>query len=169
MPLTANMHHGSRSGHESRLPDMVPLFFLYDDFLDELSELFIRSAASHQFVQIMLPNREQAGAQLAIGGDADAAAVATERMRHRGNDSNLAHAIGEAIAPSGFATLVRNLLQRHKLRHARKNLVQRDHNLRSPNPIFFERHKLDEAHYHLLFTGKLSEVCDLIFIEPAKQ
>src|ERR1700674_869968 len=95
--------------------------------------------------------------------------MSAEWMRHRRYDSKLAHAIGKAISPRGFAALVRNLLQREILRHARENLVERNYNFRSPNTVLFERHEFDETHHHPLFPRELSKVSDLIFIEAAQQ
>src|ERR1700675_3816585 len=95
--------------------------------------------------------------------------MSAEWMRHRGDDSKLAHAIREAISPRRFAALVRNLLQREILRHARENLVERNYNFRSPNAIFLQRHEFDEAHHHSLFPRELSKVNDLILIEAAQQ
>src|SRR5258708_18033782 len=90
-------------------------------------------------------------------------------MRHRRDDSNLASAIGEAISPRRFTALVRNLLQRQIVRHARENFIERNHNLRSPNAVLFERHELDEAHHHPLFPRELPKVNNLIFIKAAQQ
>src|SRR5258708_21055882 len=95
--------------------------------------------------------------------------MSAERMPHRRDDSNLTHAIGEAIPTRRFAALVSNLLQRQILRHARENLIERNHNFRSPNAVLFERHEFDESHYHALFPRELFEVNDLIFIEAAQQ
>src|SRR4029077_13782066 len=94
--------------------------------------------------------------------------MSAEWMRHRSDDSKLAHAIGEAIAPRRFAALVRNLLQWEILRHARENLVERNYNFRSPNTVLFERHEFDEAHHYPLFPRELSKVNDLILIEAAQ-
>src|SRR6202140_1944119 len=90
-------------------------------------------------------------------------------MRHGSDNSNLDDAIREAIPPRCFALSVGNLLERHKLSHARKNFIQGDYDYWRPNAIFFERHELDEAHHHMFFARELSEVGDLIFIESAQQ
>src|SRR6202795_286613 len=167
--LSSDMHHRPRRRHKSRLPDVVPFFFLLHHLHNELRELLVRRAAPHQLVQVVIPHRKQTRTELAIRGDANSAAMSAEWMRHRRNDSKLAHAIGKAISPRRFAALVRNLLQRQILRHARENLVERNYNFRSPNTVLFERHEFDEAHHHPLFPCELSEVNDLIFIESAQQ
>src|ERR1700747_1025574 len=90
-------------------------------------------------------------------------------MRYRSNNYNLAYAIRETVPPRRFAALVRNLPQRHELSHARKNLIEPNHNFGSPNSVLFERHKLDEADHYALFPRKLPKVNDLIFIKSAQQ
>src|SRR5258708_4654700 len=163
------MHHRPRRRHKSRLPDMVPFLFLLYHLHNELCELLVRRAASHQLVQVVIPHGKKTRTQLAVRGDPNPAAVSAERMRHRRDDSKLAYAIGEAISPRRFTALVGNLLQRQELCHARENLIERNHNFRSPNAVLFERHELDEAHHHPLFPREFSKVTDWIFIEAAQK
>ena len=100
------MHHGPRGRHEIWFADVVALFFILDRLHDELDQLSVRRSAAHQFVEVVVPYREQAGAQLAIGRDADAAAMAAEWMRHRGDDSDFSNIIGETVTARGLALLV---------------------------------------------------------------
>ena len=51
---------------------------LWSTLRDEAGELFVAGAAAHQRRQIVLEYREQAGADLAVGGQAHAAAVSAE-------------------------------------------------------------------------------------------
>src|SRR5579863_4812199 len=99
--LSPDVHHGPRRRHKIRLADVMTLFFSENHTANELRQFFIRCPALHLRVQIVVPDREQAGANLAIGGDADAAAVAAERMRDRSDDPNLANAVIEAVTPRG--------------------------------------------------------------------
>ena len=117
----------------------------------------------------MVPDREQAGADFAVAGDADAAAVSTERMRDRGDDADFADAVVEAVAARGFRTRMRDFDQRAVLGHARQNFVERDHCVRRPGAAFFERHEFDEAHGHAFFAREHAERDDLIFVEAAHQ
>src|ERR1700736_1268625 len=103
------MHHGPGSRHEISLSNMVPLFFSLHHATNELRQLLIRSSAAHQLVQIMIPDGEQAGANLAIRGDANAAAMSAERVRHGRDNSDLSDAVIETISSGGFAALVWNL------------------------------------------------------------
>ena len=87
----------------------MAFFFLGHDSADELGELFVARATAHLGVQVVVPDRKQAGANLAVAGDADAATVSTERMRDGGDDADLADAIFEAVAARGLGAGVRNL------------------------------------------------------------
>ena len=65
--------------------------------------------------------------------------------------------------------MLADLAQRHELSHARENFVERDHDLRRPHAIFFQRHELDEAHEHAFFAREAAEGGDLVVIEAAQQ
>src|ERR1035441_7233659 len=90
-------------------------------------------------------------------------------MRHWSNNPKLTHAIQKSVTPSCLAALMPDLLQRQILRHTRDNFIEPNHDLRRPNAIFFERHKLDEAHHHSLGTRKHSKRNYLVLIESAHQ
>src|ERR1035441_9873298 len=96
------MHHGPRSRHKVGLADMVALFFLLHDALNELRQVFVAGTTPHLRVQIVIPHREQAGADLPVAGDADSAAMSAERMRHRRDDADLADSIFKAVASRRF-------------------------------------------------------------------
>ena len=111
-PLSADMHHGARRGHEIGFADVVALFFLLDHAANEFRQFFVGSAAAHLGVQVVVPDGKQAGADLAVGGDADAAAVSAEGMGDRRDDADLADAVVEAVAARGLAAGMRNFDQR---------------------------------------------------------
>jgi hypothetical protein len=117
----------------------------------------------------VVPNRKKAGADLAVGGDADATAVTAEGMRNRSDDSDFANAVVEVIPSRGFAARVRDLDQRAILRHALDNFIQRDHRRGRPGSVFLERHEFDKANDDAFFTSKHAEGDDLIFIEAAHE
>ena len=56
--LAADMHHGTRSGNESWLADVVAFFFFLYNVEDEFGELLVARAAAHEFVKIVIPTRE---------------------------------------------------------------------------------------------------------------
>src|ERR1700694_4395745 len=132
--------------------------------MDKLHQFIVRGEATHQPAQIMVPDRKKTSTDLAIGGDPDSAAVATEWLRDRRDDSDFANAILEFVTSSRFTALVWNLDKAAVRCHALQDLVQRDHDVARPDATFFERHKLDEAHHHAFFTRELAETYDLIVI-----
>ena len=84
------MHHGARGGHKVRLSNVVTFFFLGDYSADEVRQFFVTCAAAHLRVKVMIPDGEKTSANLAVAGDANAAAVSAERMGHRGDDPDFA-------------------------------------------------------------------------------
>src|SRR3989442_9468413 len=83
--------------------------FLLDYGFDKRSQLLVGSATLHLAGEVVVKEGKEAGADLSIGGQAHAAAVSTERMRHRRNDADLAHAIVELIAAGGVPFGMRDL------------------------------------------------------------
>ena len=108
LTLSPDMHHRPRRRHEIRLADVVAFFFLLDDSADEVFQLFVCGSSLHLRVQVVVPDREQAGANFAVAGDADAAAMSAKGMRDRRDDADFADAVVEAVAARGFRTRVRD-------------------------------------------------------------
>ena len=117
----------------------------------------------------MVPHRKEAGADFAIGGNTNPAAMSAEGMRNRRNDSDFADAVIETIAPRGFAAGVWNFDERPVFAHALENFVERNYSRRRPYTIFFKRHEFDEANNHAFFAGEHAKRDDLIFVEAAHQ
>src|SRR5581483_4345242 len=167
--LSADVHHGAGGGHKVGFTDMVALFFSLHHVLNEGNKLFVGGAAPHQAMQIVVPNRKQAGANLSIRGDADPAAVTAERMGYRRDNSDLSDAIVEAVAAGSLTVLVWGLDQRSKLSHAMQDLIQRDYGAGRPLAILLERHEFNEPHNNVFFPGKHPEGNDLVLVEAAHQ
>src|SRR5258708_29402769 len=91
----------------------MTLFFFGDNGADIRDQIFVgRSLAKHSS-QVMIVLAEQAGAELAIGSEPDAGAMATEGLRHRGDEADFTgRAVGKAVFAGGFAALVGNLHER---------------------------------------------------------
>src|ERR1700733_15343620 len=98
----ATVNHCSWRRHEIWCSDVVTFFFLHDDAADEFGQLFVARTALHLRVKIMIPYGEKAGANLAVAGDTDAAAVSAEGMRDGRDDPDFADAVFEAIAAGGL-------------------------------------------------------------------
>src|SRR5579862_3504 len=110
-PLASDMHHGPRGGNKIGFADMMAFFFLLDHATNEFPQFVVGSPAAHLAVEVMVPNRKQAGADFAVGCNANAAAMSAERMRHRRDDSNFPNAVFETVAPRGLAAGVWNFNQ----------------------------------------------------------
>src|SRR5579871_1306607 len=80
--LSADVHHGAGRGHEVRLPNVMALFFALHNADDEIPQLIIGRASPQEATQIVIPNGEEAGANLAVRRQPDAAAMPAEGVRH---------------------------------------------------------------------------------------
>ena len=70
------------------LVDVVLELLAPDRVADDLLELGVVGARAHRRAQVGLVEREQAGAQLAVGGQADAVAVAAEGLGDRVDEAD---------------------------------------------------------------------------------
>src|SRR3954453_12428459 len=80
---TADGRHGARRLHEAGLVDVVFELLAPDGVADDLLEVVVGRAGPQRAAQVGLVVAEQARAQAAVGGDADAVAVAAERLADR--------------------------------------------------------------------------------------
>src|SRR5215471_12823293 len=60
-----------------------------------VAKLFVRSASAHHGLQVMAAFGEEAGYQLAVGGETGAGAARAERLCNRGDDPDIATTIEE--------------------------------------------------------------------------
>src|SRR3982750_2857880 len=65
---------------------------------DESSQLGIARPGAQGAAQVVATVREQAGVELAVGGQARTRAIAAERFRDRTDEADLATAVGECPA-----------------------------------------------------------------------
>src|ERR1700687_1209783 len=97
----------------------------------------------------MIVLAEQAGAELAVRSQADAGAVATEGLRHWGDEADFTGcAIGKTVFASGLAALVRNLHERPAGLDALVDFRGGDDEIAGPMAVGIERHEFDKAHDH---------------------
>ena len=85
---------------------MVARLLGFDRLLNEGREILIRTAARQHGIEIMIEVGEEAGADFAIGGEADAAAGSAKGLRYGRDDANFSYAIIEGIAARGFTGVV---------------------------------------------------------------
>src|ERR1700704_3626019 len=105
---------------------MAFLFFRHHS-ANKFCQLFVASAAAHLGMQIVVPHREQAGADLSVAGDAYSATLSAERMRDGRDDADLAEAVVEPVTSRSFRTRMRDLDQRPIPGHPCQDLLERDH------------------------------------------
>src|ERR1035438_1541985 len=111
--LSANEDHGARGRHEAGGVDAVALLFFVHDGADIDDQIFVGSTFAQPGSQVVIVFAEQAGAQFAVGGEADTGAMTAERLRDRRYQTDFSRrAVGETVFPCGFAALVRDLLER---------------------------------------------------------
>src|SRR5260370_11205822 len=104
VPLSADEDHGARGLDETGLVDAVALFLFHDNRADVGDQIVVRGSLTQQGPQIVVLLAKQAGAELAIGGGADARAMATERHGHPRRETEFATgALRGGIIPGGLA------------------------------------------------------------------
>jgi len=109
--LTTDVHHRSGWRHKASLSDVMPLFLAADCVTDKVHQFVVRCTAAHESVQIMVPDRKKARADLSVGSDPNTAAVAAEWSRDGRNDSDLPDTIFEHIASRCFTRCAGHLDQ----------------------------------------------------------
>src|ERR1700688_4770565 len=139
------MHHVARRLLESGLADVMARLLAQYDAANVVVQIGVASAPVQDSVEVVIALREEAGADLAVGGEADAAAVSAEGVRDRGDDADLSQAVVEAVAAGGLAWRVGGEVARGTVRvEAGDDLVRGDDGLGLPAAVLFERHPLDE-------------------------
>src|SRR5690348_15108634 len=123
----------------------------------------------HAASQIVIEEGEQAGANLAVRGQAYTRTMSAERVRDGRDDADLAQAVVKGVAPRGFAGRVGQLAHRTKMIQLLQDLIHANHNIRRPYAVFFKGHEFNEAHHHAFLAGEAGELDDLVFIEAAQQ
>ena len=78
------MHHAAGGFQESGLADVMARFLLFDRRDNEISKFRVCAAATGDSVEVVVGLGEEAGADFAVGGEADAAAVSAEGPGRRG-------------------------------------------------------------------------------------
>src|SRR3954468_5720638 len=163
----ADRAHRARRLHEPRLVDAVLELLAPDGLADDPLDLVVARAVAQRRAQVGLVDREQAGAQAAVGGKADAVAVAAERVADRVDEADLALAVGEAVRARGRVRLARLGLERVDGADRRADLLATEHAVGRPAVVGVERHELDEAHLVRVLARELGERDRLLLGEPA--
>ncbi len=76
--LPADVDHRTRGLFEAGLADVMASFLAVDDLADIAREFGVGGSADHAAGEVVIHLREEARANLAVGGEANPAAVAAE-------------------------------------------------------------------------------------------
>ena len=123
------------------------------------------SPAAHGTAQVELVGREQARAELAVGGQADAVAVAAEGLGDARDHADRAVAVEVAPPVRRGRAAGRELLERVHGGDAADDLVLADDRPAGPPARGVERHELDEAHLDAVLAAERGEVDDLVVVD----
>jgi len=108
-------------------------FFFSDHGANSLFNVLVGGGVAEQGAEIVVILAEEAGADLAVGGEANAGAVAAEGLRDGSDQANFAgRAVRKFILARGFTLRVRNLDQRPLRVDAAKDFFGGDHQFAGP-------------------------------------
>ncbi len=172
--LAADENHCAVGGDEAGVIDMVAGFFLHHDGADYFGDVFVACAAAEEEFQVVIVLAEKAGAKFAVGGEADAGAVAAERLGDGRDESDFAGAVatvcgGEFVFARGFAFFVRDFDERPARVNAAIDFSGGDHCVASPGAVGIERHEFDEAHDEVAVARECGEGFHFVVVQAADQ
>ena len=104
------------------------------------------AAAAEDRPQVGLVEREQAAAELALGGEPDPVAGRAERLGDAGDHADLAAAVAVAEALGRLDAPRAHRLEREHRVDAADDLGRRHDLVAAPGAVGVERHELDEPH-----------------------
>ena len=131
-------------------------------------DLAVWGAVAQQHAQIVAVGGEQAGVELAFGGEARSRAVPTKGLRDRGDDADFARAVLIAPALGDFPAVirVRRLERRFGVDHG-DDLARRDDVIHAPAVGVADIHVLNETQDMALFAEETRHRQDAVFVESA--
>ena len=94
------MHHGARGRNKIGFVDAVAFFLSRDQGHDRIAHFPVVGAAAQDGCQVMIFLTEKAGAKLPVGGEADARAMATERLGDGRDQADFTAAVRKAMRAS---------------------------------------------------------------------
>ncbi len=138
--------------------------------VDVAAQLRVGFAGAHVAVEVVLHLGEEAGADLAVGGEPDAAACSAEWLGDGGNDADFALAIGEAEAAGGLRGIAWGELDEWQdAANALDDFGDRYDDFGRPEAAFLERHEFDKPDHDGFTAGEVGEAFDLVVVEAAEQ
>ena len=167
---TADVDHGAGGLEEAWFADVVAGFFGKHDAKEESAQIVVAGALAQLADEVVFAVGEEAGANLAVGGEADPAACAAEGLCDGSDDADFARAVLEPVTAGGFADGIGSEWAKGEdFADARDDFCEWNDHLGGPEAAFFEGHELDEADDDVLLAGKVGEGLDLIVVEAAEK
>src|SRR6185436_3746928 len=146
--LPADEDHRSGRLDEVGFVDSVTFFLLEDGVDDELSYLFARLTSPQAIANVVIHHREQAGSDIAVGGQPKSRTLAAKWHGHRRDNPYLTGgAVGESISERSLARRVP--LNRNELvpfLDSIDNFAPAHKHAAVPLMTIVEGHVLDETH-----------------------
>src|SRR5258708_6503597 len=148
----------------------MALFFFHDNRADIGNQILVGRSLAKQGPQVMIVLAEQAGAELAIGSQPDAGAMAAEGLGDGSDEADFTgRAVGKTVLASGLAALVRNLLERPTGVDALVDFRSGDDEAAPPVAVGIERHEFDKTHDDAALAGEKRESFNFVLVEAADQ
>ncbi len=154
--LAADVDHGAGRLEEAGFADVVAGFLALHGAVDVGAELGVGGAGAHAAVEVVLDLGEQAGADFAVGGEADAAAGSAEGLGDGGDDADFAGAVGRSRSGGRFRWLrAAGSSTRGRMRPMRATISLRGTTISGvQRRSFFKGHELDEADDDVFLRGR---------------
>ena len=164
------MHHAAGGFQESGLADVMAGFLLFDRRDNEISKFRVCAAATGDSVEVVVGLGEEAGADFAVGSEADAAALSAKRLGNGGDNADFADSVVEGVAAGRFAR-VGSGKGNHgpELAQAVDHFTDGDNGGGGPEAVFLQRHEFDEADDDAFFAGETGKSRNLLLVEAAQQ
>jgi len=105
--LSADVDHVARGLQESGFANVVARLLVLDSVFNERGQVGVIAATAEDPVKIVVGLGEEAGADLAVGRESNAAAMAAEWARNRSDNPNFSDAILKGVAARRFTGGVR--------------------------------------------------------------
>ncbi|MBA7591802.1 hypothetical protein ES708_33968 [subsurface metagenome] len=144
---------------------MVLLRLISHRFLDELFQALAVDPAAQRLFKVNLIVAQEAGAQLAVGGQPQSVTVKAKVLAHRGDKADGALSVGESKVFGGpVAHAGQTGLQLAQSINRLFHIAGGDELGRFILPV--DRHQLDKAHVPLLVDGLGGEIEHLVVVDP---
>lgn len=158
---------------ESGFADVVTGFLAEHDFADAGFDGAIVGGAAERVFEVVFDEAEEAGADLAVGGDPNTIAVAAEGFGDGGDDPDfgggIGGEIGEAPASGGFGGIGGVAGEEFEAgTNSGEHFATGDDELAEPGAAGVEGHEFDEAEGELMLMGELGEGGEFVVVEVAE-